>query len=125
MPSILADVKELAKCRITLKEWPRECTWKLQKIRRELKRTSGAVLEAHCLALSKAKKAWLCRQQLESDETQLDSALEKVICAEMASAEAAVRIEGKLAHLQKDSDLSRQRTAADKCSLTDLHECLL
>lgn len=66
-----------------------------------MKAVDGAVLVAQHLALEKAEIFWLCHQQMEILEEQLDSFRDKE-SVEVASAKAAARSNGKLARFQKD-----------------------
>lgn len=122
VPANLVSPVRKAKCSITLKEYLNESDRELLKTQRELQVASGSVLEAQHLALRKSEKARSCCQQSEDLGEQLDSACEKAICVEAASAAAAVRLKGELARLLEECDLNRQRTGTAESAVTVPHK---
>lgn len=90
----LVYVMRMVNGSMKLKEHLRQSDRELQKTQRKLKVSSGTILKAQKLALSKAEKACSCRQLLECVKEQLYLAREQVTSVEAADVEAAVRSKG-------------------------------
>lgn len=114
----------MARCSKKLEVQLMKSHWELQNIQRELQIVSGAVLASQHLALSKLWQASSRCEQLEGAEEQLDLFREEATSIKVASAETAVRSKEELASLQKQYDISRQRVAKAKRSVTVLQNVL-